>query len=249
MRTEGEKRTMSTVYLSENAHPLLLNYLKTQGYELKLVKGQGMTYPEVAAHADLYMCKLGTAASAPLFRMFYEGPEDLGYKYPENVKYNGVCMGSYFIHHLAYTAPSLLKHTEQLGLNLIQVPQGYTKCNMVILNDTAAITSDEGIYQSLCRYFQGDFQTSSENPPSSENQPIRLLLIQPGHVKLGGFPYGFLGGASGRVGDEILFNGDLSAHPDFQQIIDFISAQGLTAKYFPDYPLEDIGSIIEWSTQ
>ncbi|QIB69098.1 hypothetical protein Ami103574_07085 [Aminipila butyrica] len=228
---------MSIIYLSEKAHPLLQDYLTSQGHQLIRIADRGLTYPAVATHADLYMCKLGTAAHSPVFHMGTADSDQLGHNYPENIKYNAVCMGSYFIHHLKYTAPSLLEKVRQLGLNTIQVPQGYSKCSMTVLSDTAAITADEGIYHSIHRYFE-------ENRPTGS--PIRLLLIRPGHVKLDSFPYGFLGGASGLVGGQLIFNGDLSAHPDFQQISDFISAQGLTFKYFPDYPLADIGSIIEW---
>ena len=43
---------------------------------------------------------------------------------------------------------------------------------------------------------------------------------------------------------EIVFNGDLSAHPDFNVISAFIESRGLSCVYFKDYPLTDIGSII-----
>jgi hypothetical protein len=71
------------------------------------------------------------------------------------------------------------------------------------------------------------------------------LLIDKGHIQLQGFDYGFIGGASGRIGDTIIFNGDITQHPDYEKIAAFIEDRDLKIKYFTEYPLEDIGSIIE----
>lgn len=73
---------------------------------------------------------------------------------------------------------------------------------------------------------------------------MNVLLVEPGFVKLRGADTGFIGGASGRVGGEIIFNGDLSVHPNFREITAFIETQGLGCKWFESYELEDIGSII-----
>ena len=73
---------------------------------------------------------------------------------------------------------------------------------------------------------------------------IDVLTIRPGYVELPGYDTGFIGGTSGRVGNEVIFNGDLSAHPDFPEIRDFIADRGIGLKYFIGYPLRDIGSII-----
>ena len=73
---------------------------------------------------------------------------------------------------------------------------------------------------------------------------MNVLIVEPGFVKLRGADTGFIGGASGRVDGEIVFNGDLSVHPNFREITAFIEAQGLGCKWFGSYELEDIGSII-----
>ena len=220
------------IYLSELVHPMVVKYLRKQGHELKFICENDIVYKEVCTHADLYMCKLGTEAEAPIFHI--EDKSELGFRYPDNVKYNGVCMGNLFIHNTAYTSVSLLEKVKEKGFELLHVKQGYTKCNMVVINDHAAITSDKGIYNSIQKHFL-------ENP---EQKRIDVLLIRQGYVELPGFSYGFLGGASGRVSDEIIFNGNLEAHPDFRRIQTFIEKQGLQVKYFPEYPLTDIGSII-----
>ena len=45
--------------------------------------------------------------------------------------------------------------------------------------------------------------------------------------------------------NEIVFNGDLSAHPDFETIKEFIESRGLRCVWTTDMPLTDIGSVIE----
>ncbi len=220
---------MSTIYLSQNADKLLQNYLLEQGHQLTRIQDEGLVYPEIGTHPDIYMCKLGTEPESPVFHPNEQNKLSLGYKYPENVKYNGVCMGNYFIHNLKWTAPDLLHKIQQLGFTPLNVKQGYTKCNMVVVNARAAITSDRGIYEKL-----------------RQQNDLKLLLIAPGYVRLNNFPYGFLGGASGRVENEIIFNGNLREHPNYKEIIDFIESEELKVKYFEPYPLEDIGSIIEW---
>ncbi|HHU17320.1 MAG TPA: hypothetical protein GXZ70_03740 [Clostridiales bacterium] len=91
----------------------------------------------------------------------------------------------------------------------------------------SAITSDNGIAAAL------------------KSHSIDTLTISTANVRLKGFPYGFLGGASGRIDDKIIFNGNLSAHPDYLRIKDFIEERGLRVVFFEEYPLEDIGSIIQ----
>lgn len=205
--------------MSETAHPLLLEHLTAQDHQIHIIKATDATYPPVSSHPDIYMCGLG-----PGRPVFFGCLEKLGPAYPANIRYNAACTGKYFIHNLQHTDPDLLERTA--SLEKIHVSQGYTKCGTVIVDEDSIITADMGIYNA-CR------------------EKLDVLLIQPGYVKLRRFPYGFLGGASGRIGDALVFNGNLEQHPDFAAITAFIAARGLKPVYFRQYPLEDIGSIIE----
>ncbi len=214
---------MKKIYLSKNAHPRLTAYLKEQGYRIHPVSGSGRVEGSIASHPDLYLCKLGAAEDAPLFR---GDPALPASPYPGDVRYNAACTGSFFIHNLNYTDPALLCRIRSLGIPEIHVRQGYTKCSLAVIDEKAVITSDKGIAKALAPY------------------GLDVLLIEKGHILLPGFDYGFIGGTCGRLGQEIVFNGNLAAHPDFRRITDFISARGLKTRYFPEYPLEDIGSIL-----
>ncbi|MBR7082213.1 MAG: hypothetical protein IKI49_05895, partial [Oscillospiraceae bacterium] len=130
------------------------------------------------------------------------------------------------IHRLDITSPKILKYAQNAGLELINVRQGYTRCSCVVVDDSALITSDSGVAAAL-----------------SGRRDLEVLKIREGFVALDGFEYGFLGGASGRIGRDVIFNGDLSDHPDGEIIRDFIESRGLAVRTFP-WRLRDIGSII-----
>ena len=242
-----------TIYISASANEALTDYLEDRGYALMRVGAANCVSAPVSAHPDMFMCKLGAddgrlimwsdtelidsyegerlpaseyswqSNSADLLISFHEPLM----RYPKDIAYNAACTGRFLIHNLKYTAPMILEEAEKAKMKLIDVPQGYAKCSTVILDKNSIITYDEGIARK-CKECDGP----------------KALLVSPGHVALEGYNTGFIGGASGRVGDEIVFSGDLSAHPDFHAIVDFIEERGLKCKWFPEFPLTDIGSII-----
>lgn len=231
---------MNTVCISEHANRILKDALRGKGYKLIEIAGTDKVYDAISSHCDIYVCKICDGiivapVQLPLIReelqrngiAFVQGADDPGLRYPENIRYNAAQIGTRLILSKRHADPAVLLAAEEHGLALIDVKQGYTKCNLVVVDGESAITSDMGLYAALLK------------------QGLDVLPISQGHVRLKGFPYGFLGGASGRVGDEIVFNGDLSTHPDFEAIKGFIQQKKLRAVWFEEYPLEDIGSIIQ----
>lgn len=204
------------IYVSENAGAALKEYLSTLD-EVHIVHATELVYPQIASHADIYMCRLGD-------RIIHAQDSEIGYSYPADITFNAACTGRYFIHNTRYTSKRLLDTARSMGMDIIHVNQGYTKCNTAVIDKTSIITSDQGICNAA-------------------SPKLEVLLISPGHILLKGFDYGFIGGTCGRIGNEIIFNGDITAHPDYDSIQAFIKSRGLDIKHF-DYPLEDIGSII-----
>ena len=217
---------MKLAHLSTFAHQDLRDYLANAGYDIKIFPELHAVSGLVSNHPDVILCKLGAKSESPI----YEGVADeLNASYPHDSIYNAACTGNYFIHRLDITAPALTAAANKVcgdDLKFISVRQGYTKCSTLIVDENSIITYDRGISRPC------------------EDAGMNVLLIEPGFIKLRGANDGFIGGASGRVGDEIVFNGDLSAHPSFREIVDFIEARGLGCKWFTSYELEDIGSII-----
>ena len=215
---------MSKTYIAKDANSRLREYIRTLGQDVELVETEGIVGRYISNHPDVFLCKMGISEDAPVF---YAPESSLGPEYPQDSTYNAACTGKYFIHNLSITAPELLQAAKQMGMILVDVNQGYTKCNVAILDEKTIITSDKGIADACEDYPELD-----------------VLLIAPGYIRLDGFDTGFIGGASGRVGNVFIFNGNLAKHPDFARIVDFVESHGLTPKWFPEYQLTDIGSIL-----
>lgn len=216
--------TDNTTYISERAPEELKEYLISLGRSIEIIHRTDAVAPPIADHPDVYMCRLGIDDSS---KKVFADESELSPVYPGDVPYNAACTGIFFMHSLGVTSPRLLKAAQELGMSMIDVRQGYAKCSTVIVDERSVITYDSGI-AAACE---------KQNGPD-------VLLVEPGHVLLDGYGTGFIGGTSGRTGDKVIFNGDLSEHPDHERIRDFIEARGLECVWFDGYPLTDIGSII-----
>src|SRR5665648_144875 len=80
---------MSKVYISEDANPLLKEYLSGSNHTIVEIKSTEQVYESISSHPDIFMCKINN--------QLIKSENDLGYSYPENIKYNGVQVGKYFI--------------------------------------------------------------------------------------------------------------------------------------------------------
>lgn len=220
------------IILSADRRPGLAQYLSLKGYGIVRFETAGIVSPQLSNHPDMFICKMGAGDDAPVISYRndmvrkYHGSAPLTPEYPGDIAYNAACTGRFLIHNLKYTAPHILEYAEQRGMHPVDVKQGYAKCSTVIVDESSIITYDRGIAKAC------------------ESAGMDVLIIRPGHILLPGYDTGFIGGASGRAGNTIYFNGDLFAHPDSRAIADFITAHRLTLKSFADWPLTDIGSMI-----
>ena len=221
---------MNKVYISHLADKRIKDYLVECGHQLVEVIPRACVDPAINCHPDIYMCHLASlkVLSAENYKnlVFHGDSSRLAHDYPGHAIYNGCSTGKYFIHNLKITDCDLLKAVEDSRLIKVHVQQGYAKCSCIPVDEDSIITADRGIAKS------------------AKAAGLNVLIIEPSQVILEGYPYGFIGGASGKIGNTIIFNGDLSAHTDYLAIKDFIESRGLNIKYFKEYPLTDIGSII-----
>ncbi len=218
---------MSRIYVSINAYQKMIDALCEEGHLIAFVRPCKAVSEPISMHPDICIIKLGTSLKSPVFAL---DTSLLGKEYPKDVLYNAVVTERFFICNTKTVSKDLVKAVNTLypDIRTIHVNQGYTKCNIVVIDEKHFITEDDGIFKAL------DAEEGAE-----------CLLIEGGHVLLPGHDRGFIGGASGRVGDEIWFNGDISVHPDHLKIKEFIENCGLTVRYVKGKPLLDIGSIIE----
>ena len=152
--------------------------------------------------------------------------EELGISYPNDVLFNAVCIGSKLICNQKYISKHILDKAKNSGCEVILTKQGYTKCSTCVVSDNAIITADRGIYAVAI------------------SNGIDSLLIEPGHISLPPYEYGFIGGASGRYGDKVYFCGDINKHPSSKEILAFLKNHGKEAVSLSNSELLDIGSIL-----
>lgn len=221
------------IVLGNDLEESFYSYIESKDYKIIKINESKSTYKAIAKHPDIFMFSLGNQLIiAPEMTKYFDkefkeallwGKSKIKQEYPGNICYNVARVGSYAIHNTKYTDP-LIK--EKLDCQWIHVNQGYTKCNTLIVNEDSLITSDKSIYNE------------------TKKKGLNCLLIRPKHIVLKGLDYGFIGGASLKIADEIIFYGDICKHPDYLKIKEFISKRKLNIKSF-QFPLEDIGSGIK----
>ncbi len=221
------------IVLSNGLEESFYKYIQSKNYQIVKIKASKSTYQAIAKHPDIFAFSLGEKLIiAPEVTKYFDenlkdfllwGKSEIKREYPGNICYNVARVGSFAIHNTKYTDPMI---KEKLDCQWIHVNQGYTKCNTLIVNEDSLITSDKSIYKATI------------------NKGLNCLLIRPGDIVLKGLDYGFIGGASVKVNDEIIFYGDIRKHPDYPQIKEFIENRNLKIKFFK-FPLEDIGSGIK----
>jgi len=108
---------------------------------------------------------------------------------------------------------------------IIPVNQGYTKCSTIVIDNDNFITEDKSIYNALTQ--------------NGKN----CLLIEKGHVKLEGYEYGFIGGASVYLEKEktLLFFGDISKHLNYSDINNFCLINNIKIDYIKNTDVFDLG--------
>ena len=146
-------------------------------------------------------------------------------KYPEDCILNALVIGKRIYCKEDTISTAIKEYASRKGYSIINTKQGYPTCNVLHFGNSA-ITSDKGLATLL-----------------QDNQ-IKVTLIRPGYISLPPYEYGFIGGASGVVGNKVYFFGDISKHPDCDIIFDAIKSEGYTPISLSNEPLVDFGGII-----
>ncbi|MBR3878694.1 MAG: methyltransferase domain-containing protein [Clostridia bacterium] len=151
--------------------------------------------------------------------------EETSNKYPHDVLFNACLVTNSLICNEKSVSKLILNAARDAGCQIISVTQGYTKCSICPVSDNAIITADKSI-ASAC-----------------ENVGIEVLLISEGDVCLPPYNFGFIGGASGILGDTVFFCGSLDTHKDGKAICDFCQKHKKIALSLSSECLQDVGSI------
>ena len=221
--------------------------LKRFGFELiEITENPNLDKP-ISAHPDISVFSYGNivitenrSTTVVLEHLFIKGgqiyklTEGCYFKnktiYPYDCVLNFAVCGKHLIGNMRYVNEEILSIADEYNLILVDVKQGYAKCNICVVSDNALITEDKGI-ANKCREYG-----------------IDVLLLENNSVKLDGYEYGFIGGASGTMfGNEsntILFCGCVEKHPQFEDIKMFCKKHRAETISLSDEDLYDYGSII-----
>lgn len=151
--------------------------------------------------------------------------ETIAKKYPQDILFNALRLGDKLYCRPDAISKLILDFAKKDSLTVRAVNQGYAKCSVCPVGDTAAITSDP----ALCRAMRTDV--------------VDVLCISAGNIALDGYDTGFIGGCSGENKDKIYFSGNISLHPDGKAITEFCEAHGKQAVSLSDEPLTDVGTM------
>ena len=125
-------------------------------YEIKTCEKNSIFDDAVACHPDMNFFQIGNN----LFTFFdVQNNENVNIhindagklEYPNDVFLNAVCIGEDLICRTSSVYKKALDHAKSNGMNIINVNQGYVKCNIAVVNEEnrAVITEDKGIYKIL----------------------------------------------------------------------------------------------------
>ena len=169
-------------------------------------------------HAEYYACNRALFAGVPVIMT----DEPITDTYPGDVLLNALPTAAGIFCREA----SISIHIRQCGKPILHTAQGYTRCACCRVSDSALITADPSI-AALARVHGLD-----------------VLEISPGEIALPGYSYGFIGGASVRMGDEMLFMGDITAHSDYARIDGFLRAHAVRPVSLGGGLLTDYGGAV-----
>ncbi len=187
-----------------------------------------------ATHPDMQFVKLGNKkaiVSYQTLNYYKKQLPDYEFIYIDNIKspypydtaLNFVLLGNTAI----CTKNQYNKIKQLQNYNCIFVKQGYTKCNICVLNDNAIITGDRGIIKSL------------------EKSNIKAYYLPCDQINLEGYKNGFWGGASGLLSDnKLFFNGDIKKLSCYNELNNILHQQKIEPVFHNKTDIYDNGSII-----
>ena len=215
-----------------------------------------VTYNSISSHPDIFFFQkddaLIYAPNAPKRIIkelkkrkikLIEGKKEVGKKYPETVPYNAVGIGNLLIHNLKHTDETILSSYK----NHINVNQGYTRCNLLALNENAFITSDVGIFNAV------NSQQTTDNslyPHESlvetygrTSERISVLYIDPKQIRLEGQKNGFFPGCCGVWRNNLIVCGSTKNLKEKAELDNFLKDNNFNLIELYDGDLIDVGSI------
>jgi hypothetical protein len=211
--------------------------LRERGFDVCSIPFCSRVDPRIGSHPDIQLCCIqntvfvhpdlpaGFIRHLEHYAEVVVSSQELGNRYPFDCAYNAAFTGRYALCRKESTAAEILRHCERRGIPVINLPQGYARCSILIISEDRIATEDNGI------------------AAAAQKAGIETMLIEPGSVPLKGFPRGFLGGASGSDTTAVYFSGSIEYLNSSSEIREKIRGTNKTVIELPG-ELEDFGSIL-----
>ncbi len=228
------------VIIDKNADEAILNELEGRGaficrsFEMKSLPQPVNTHPDMQIHFASRTLAFAAPSAFEHYRTLLPdsvrlicGAADPGSTYPYDCAYNIARVGNRIIGNFKYTDSELLNYYSNLNYTFIDVKQGYTKCNLCTVDDSSAITEDEGIFRKLTA------------------AGVDVLKLPAGEIELCGFDHGFIGGASGFLSENTLaFFGDFSKNSYYEKLKKFVLSKKVDIIFLSSTKPADYGSLL-----
>jgi hypothetical protein len=227
---------MKKVIIGCRAPKKISDALSELGFEIISLPAFSVLPAPVSAHADMLIflaegklfChkdyyKIARDSIDEILMSGYElvlSNEYISEKYPNDILFNAVSLNGKIYAKKDYISRFIAENNTVINVN-----QGYTKCSVCKVCESAIITSDPSIKDV------------------AEKNDIDVLFISEGNITLPGYDTGFIGGCSGYDGDKIYFSGNIFLHPNGAEISEFCKSHGKNVVILSDEPLFDVGSI------
>ena len=144
--------------------------------------------------------------------------------YPMDAALCALSTGEKLFHNKRVCNPSIIDY---YGNRLLHTNQGYAKCAVCLVNETAAISSDSGLAKVMAQ------------------EGLDVLRIPAECISLSGFNHGFIGGASFKIApDKLAFTGEFRNDEVKNSIEEFLRLHDVEPVYLTNNAIFDIGSII-----
>ena len=203
-------------------YPCFCEELRKLGYNIIPSKNIDRLLKPEQNHADMQILKINDKIFS--LEKCAKQPEA---KYPDNILLNCLFFNNKLYGKISATDKSVLDYCRKNSIESINVNQGYTRCSTLVAGKKAVITADKSIEKAL------------------KKDGAEVLLISPGNIRLEGFDYGFIGGSGFFDENTVYFFGDITKHPDFQLIKNFIRKHNSKIKIIcKTQPLTDIGGAV-----
>jgi hypothetical protein len=184
-----------------------------------LFRSENITYDAISCHPDIFLFqgknKLIVAPNAPQDLIatlhhkgisFMYGNSEVGKELNNSTYYNCIETHSHLFHKQEFTDKVILESTKKKTINL---PQAYTRCSMIALNEKAFITSDKGIEKVLL------------------HNGFECFYVNPSTIRLPPYKHGFIGGCMGIFENRLFVIGSLESLENGDELRQFIQQQKL----------------------